>query len=123
MKNSKLVLISLALAGLAPGEALRATEPVEIPFAMAKGQVLYEKYCSSCHAADLEGTDKGPPLIHPFYKPSHHGDRAFYRAALKGVRQHHWEFGDMPAVPGITQGKLDHIVPFIRYYQQQKKLF
>ena len=123
MKFTKTIFICMALTGLVPDMALDASETVEIPFQMAKGQFLYEKYCSSCHALDLAGTSEGPPLIHPFYKPSHHGDRAFYRAALRGVQQHHWEFGDMPPVQGITQGKLDHIVPYIRFYQQQKKLF
>ncbi len=123
MQYKKTLIISLALAVSVSSRALQATDTVEIPFAMAKGQLLYEKYCSSCHGPELAGTDKGPPLIHPFYKPSHHGDRAFYRAALQGTRQHHWEFGDMAPVEGITRQKMDRIVPFIRYYQQQKKLF
>lgn len=100
-----------------------ASEEVQIPFKLAKGQLLYEKYCSSCHGQQLGGTDKGPPLIHPFYKPSHHGDQSFYRAVLEGVRQHHWNFGDMPPVAGMTAGKMDAVVPFIRYYQQQMELF
>lgn len=123
MQYKKTLIISLALAVSLSSRVLQATDTVEIPFAMARGQLLYEKYCSSCHGLELGGTDEGPPLIHPFYKPSHHGDRAFYRAALQGTRQHHWEFGDMPPVPGITRKKMDRIVPFIRYYQQQKKLF
>lgn len=102
---------------------IMAAEEVEIPFHLAKGQLLYEKYCSSCHGSQMDGTDKGPPLIHPYYKPSHHGDKSFYQAALKGVRQHHWEFGDMPAVDGMTPKKMDSVVPYVRYYQQQKKLF
>jgi len=105
------------------GTQTRAAEQIEIPFNLGKGQVLYEKYCSSCHGVDLNGSDEGPPLIHPFYKPSHHGDKAFYRAALQGTKQHHWEFGDMPPVEGMTQKKMDSLVPYVRYYQQQKKLF
>jgi mono/diheme cytochrome c family protein len=100
-----------------------AAEDVTIPFHLAKGQLLYEKYCSSCHGLKLDGTDQGPPLIHPYYKPSHHGDKSFYRAALQGVRQHHWNFGDMRPVEGMTPGKMDSLVPYVRYYQQQKKLF
>jgi len=105
------------------GTQTRAAEQIEIPFHLGKGQVLYEKYCSSCHGIDLSGSDEGPPLLHPFYKPSHHGDKAFYRAALQGTKQHHWEFGDMPPVEGMTQKKMDSLVPYVRYYQQQKKLF
>ena len=105
------------------GTQTRAAEQIEIPFHLGKGQVLYEKYCSSCHGVDLNGSDEGPPLIHPFYKPSHHGDKAFYRAALQGAKQHHWGFGDMPPVEGMTQKKMDSLVPYVRYYQQQKKLY
>lgn len=96
---------------------------VEIPFSYAKGQILYESSCASCHGKQLKGTDKGPPLLHAFYKPSHHGDQAFYRAALRGVKAHHWDFGDMPAVAGMTKSKVKPIVSYIRFYQQQKKLF
>lgn len=123
MKSLKvriLVLLMLTSAYAAP--AISA-EAIEIPFNLAKGQVLYEKYCSSCHGLQLNGSDQGPPLVHPFYKPSHHGDKSFYRAALQGVKQHHWNFGDMPPVVGMTPKKMDSLLPYLRYYQQQKKLF
>ena len=100
-----------------------AAEEIEIPFHLAKGQLLYEKYCSSCHGIQLNGTDKGPPLIHAFYKPSHHGDKSFYRAALQGTKQHHWNFGDMKPVEGMTPKKMDSVVPYVRYYQKQKNLY
>ena len=100
-----------------------AAEEVQIPFNLARGQVLYEKYCSSCHGMQLDGTDKGPPLVHAFYKPSHHGDKSFYRAVLQGTKQHHWNFGDMKPVEGMTPKKMDSLLPYIRYYQQQKKLY
>lgn len=96
---------------------------VAIPFRYAKGQVLFEKNCSSCHGISMTGTDKGPPLIHAFYKPSHHGDGSFYRAGLKGVKAHHWNFGDMPPVSGMNESKMKSIVPYIRFYQQAKKLY
>ena len=96
---------------------------LDIPFRYAKGQVLFEMNCSSCHAVDMTGTDKGPPLLHPFYKPSHHNDASFYRAGLKGVKAHHWNFGDMPPVPGMTERKMKIIISYIRYYQQQKNLY
>ena len=119
---TKFAFGSLLLMPLVSAQ-LRAVEKIEIPFHLGQGQLLYEKYCSSCHGVDLTGSDKGPPLLHPFYKPSHHGDKAFYRAALQGTRQHHWEFGDMAPVEGITQKKMDKLVPYVRYYQQQKKLY
>ncbi|UCH40720.1 MAG: cytochrome c [Gammaproteobacteria bacterium] len=102
---------------------VQATESIDIPFELARGQLLYEKYCSSCHGLDLAGSDEGPPLLHPYYKPSHHGDKSFYRAALQGVKQHHWNFGDMKPVEGMTPKKMDRVVPYVRYYQKQKKLY
>lgn len=113
---------ALLLTVVIPPELL-AESDINIPFRYARGQVLYEMHCSSCHGVTMAGTEKGPPLLHAFYKPSHHNDASFYKAALKGVRAHHWEFGDMPAVNGMTQKKMQSIVPFIRYYQQQKKLY
>lgn len=103
--------------------AVQAAEEITIPFRYAKGQVLYEMHCSSCHGQDLTGAEKGPPLLHPFYKPSHHGDAAFYKAALKGARAHHWDFGDMQPVQGMTKKKMDSILPYIRFYQQKKNLY
>ncbi len=121
-KTCKYSISFLLLLPLTTG-TIKAAEEIEIPFHLAKGQMLFEKYCSSCHGAELNGSDKGPPLVHPFYKPSHHDDKSFYRAALQGVRQHHWEFGDMPPVEGITPKKIDSLVTYIRYYQQKKKLY
>jgi hypothetical protein len=40
----------------------------------------------SCHGDWGDGSDKGPPLMHKLYVPSHHGDETFYRAAIKGAR-------------------------------------
>ena len=123
MKQSlKLTCLTVIALWTLPGFAI-AEETVQIPFSLAKGQTLYEKYCSSCHGLQLDGTDKGPPLVHAFYKPSHHGDKSFYRAVLQGTKQHHWEFGDMEPVAGMTRGKMDSLLPYIRYYQQQKKLY
>jgi cytochrome c5 len=121
-KIFKLSISVLLLMPVITG-TIKAAEEVEIPFHLGKGQLLYEKYCSSCHGLQLNGSDKGPPLLHPFYKPSHHGDKAFYRAALQGAKQHHWEFGNMPPVEGMTTKKMDKLVPYVRFYQQQKKLY
>ena len=119
---TRMACLAIASLSMLPGAA-NSAEQIEIPFKLAKGQVLYEKYCSSCHGMQLDGSDKGPPLVHPYYKPSHHGDNAFYRAALNGVKQHHWNFGNMPPVAGMTPGKMDSVLPYIRYYQQQKNLY
>ncbi|KAB2849084.1 MAG: cytochrome c, partial [Hyphomicrobiaceae bacterium] len=61
--------------------------------------------------------DKGPPLIHRVYHPGHHGDAAFFLAAKQGVRQHHWRFGDMAALPHVSDQQLAAIVRFVREVQ------
>lgn len=100
-----------------------ASNQPRVPFKLAVGKKKYQESCSGCHGKWLEGTKQGPPLLHGFYKPSHHGDSAFYRAALNGVRAHHWKFGNMPPITGITSKDMDSIVPFIRWYQQAKGLY
>lgn len=84
----------------------------------AQGKRLYEKNCASCHGQDLKGSDKGPPFLHPVYEPSHHGDAAFQAAARYGSRAHHWKFGDMSPVPGISPDEVAHITAYVR--QQQR---
>jgi len=83
-----------------------------------KGKSIYEANCSACHSQNGSGTDKGPPLIHKIYEPSHHGDASFQRAAKNGVRAHHWPFGNMPPVPTVNQDDVALIVKYIRELQR-----
>ena len=61
--------------------------------------------------------------MHAFYKPSHHSDAAFYRAARKGVKAHHWKFGDMPPIPNATTRDMEQIITFIRWLQKERGIF
>ncbi|HEC18361.1 MAG TPA: cytochrome c [Gammaproteobacteria bacterium] len=97
--------------------------PPRVPYKYALGMKKYGALCSRCHGKWGNGTRQGPPLMHGFYKPSHHGDPAFYRAALKGVRAHHWQFGNMPPVPGATRKDIDAIIPFIRWLQRENGIY
>jgi mono/diheme cytochrome c family protein len=81
------------------------------------GQVVFNANCASCHGRNAAGGDKGPPLIHRIYESGHHGDGAFELAVLRGVRAHHWPFGDMPPQPGITPSQVRAIIAFIRETQ------
>jgi len=83
-----------------------------------QGQLGFAVHCRVCHGEDALGTDQGPPLIHRIYEPSHHSDLAFYRAIALGVHQHHWEFGDMPPVPGVSGEDAAHIIAWIRHQQR-----
>ena len=87
------------------------------------GQEAFERHCASCHGKNAAGTDKGPTFIHRLYHPGHHGDGAFAIAARRGVRQHHWRFGDMKPVPGVTDGELAALVRHIRKLQKASGLF
>ena len=83
------------------------------------GQLGYEAKCAACHGANAAGQDGvAPPLVHIIYEPSHHGDEAFQRAAELGVRGHHWPFGNMPAVEGVTRGDVTMIIAYIRELQR-----
>jgi mono/diheme cytochrome c family protein len=84
----------------------------------ATGSSLFAAHCAVCHGPEALGTEQGPPLIHRIYEPSHHSNLAFYRAIALGVHQHHWEFGDMPPVPGVSGEDAAYIISWIRQQQQ-----
>jgi len=87
------------------------------------GQFLFNQNCISCHGKALEGTNSGPPLIHAYYKPEHHGDLSIYLAVYQGVTQHHWQFGNMPAMKHLSAEDAGHLLVFIREEQKRAGLF
>ena len=83
------------------------------------GKVSFEAKCSVCHGVNAAGQEGvAPPLVHKIYEPSHHGDAAFLMAAKNGVRAHHWRFGNMPHVEGLTDGEVRMIVAYVRELQR-----
>ena len=48
---------------------------------------------------------------------------AFILAAKNGVRAHHWRFGNMPAVEGLTDGDVKMIARYIRELQKENGIF
>lgn len=111
-----LVMAASAASGQSP--PIPQPSPGLMPNA-AQGKRLFERHCAACHGQDLKGSDKGPPLLHPVYEPSHHGDASFQAAARYGTRAHHWKFGDMPPVPGITPDEVAHVTAYVRHSQRQ----
>jgi len=83
-----------------------------------KGAALFATNCAACHGTGAAGSDKGPPLVHKIYEPSHHDDGSFYRAVHQGVRGHHWSFGDMPPVPGVSDAEVEAIITYVRELQR-----
>lgn len=84
---------------------------------VGKGRALFQQNCSSCHGADLRGTNQGPPMLHRVYVASHHSDAAFQLAVKNGVMPHHWPFGNMPAVPGLNSNDVAQITAYVRAEQ------
>jgi mono/diheme cytochrome c family protein len=90
-----------------------------VPAEFQVGETTFNTNCAACHGKQAAGTDHGPPLVHKIYEPHHHGDQAFQLAAANGVRAHHWEFGNMPKVDGVTPQDVDQIVKYVRWLQRQ----
>ncbi len=83
------------------------------------GAILFNANCAKCHGSNAAGVEgAGPPLVHVIYEPGHHGDMAFQLAARNGVRAHHWRFGNMPPVDGVTEAEVAQIVTYIRALQR-----
>ena len=83
------------------------------------GQKTYEANCVSCHGKHAAGQDGvAPPLVHVLYEPGHHDDESFQRAVARGVRAHHWRFGDMQPVEGLTRHDVAAIVAYVRELQR-----
>lgn len=84
-----------------------------------RGRELYGANCASCHGARGQGTEQGPPHVHRIYEPSHHGDAAFLIAVRQGVRPHHWDFGSMPPIEGLSDEDVADIVAYVRQLQRE----
>jgi mono/diheme cytochrome c family protein len=90
-----------------------------VPAELQAGEAKFNAHCSACHGAQAAGTQQGPPLVHKIYEPNHHGDAAFLRAAEFGVKAHHWEFGNMPKIEGVSSADVEQIIRYIRWLQRQ----
>ena len=82
------------------------------------GQNAFSAKCATCHGENAVGQEGiAPPLVHKIYQPSHHADESFQRAVAEGVRGHHWPFGNMPPVEGLTRAEVAMIVTYVRELQ------
>jgi mono/diheme cytochrome c family protein len=109
------VVLGLVIAGCATsaGEATTtvAAELVE------GGRVLYDANCAACHGSDLRGTDRGPSHLSIVYESDHHADIAFLLAVRNGAAAHHWSFGDMPPIDGLSDDDVTAITAYVRAVQ------
>ncbi|PVB60691.1 c-type cytochrome [Labrenzia sp. 011] len=103
----------------AEGTALVAVTVPGLSAEARAGGALFEENCAGCHGENAAGRDGfGPPLVHRIYEPGHHGDGAFHLAATRGVRAHHWPFGDMPPVENVSEPDVEKIVAYVRTLQR-----
>ena len=116
MKTPTLLAAMVIFSGCTA--ASETTIPVQDPDVVVSGEQLYAAHCAECHGADLRGTDKGPSHLSEVYEPGHHADLAFLLAVQNGSRAHHWPFGDMPPIEGLSPQDVEAIVAFVREQQR-----
>ena len=98
--------------------------PAELSSNAQIGKLAFEAKCAECHGANAAGQNGvAPPLVHKIYEPSHHSDMAFVLAAKNGVRSHHWNFGNMPPVEGLTDADVKMIARYVRELQAENGIF
>lgn len=114
------VVAVLILVITACGEGGGGEITEQDPALVAEGAELYKASCAECHGSDLRGTDKGPSHLSILYQPGHHGDGAFQIAVLIGVTAHHWDFGPMPPIEGLSEDDVEAITAFVRQRQREE---
>ncbi|HEX2204624.1 MAG TPA: cytochrome c [Longimicrobium sp.] len=106
-----------------PGIDTARLKTLATPAKHQAGEQAFDARCASCHGDKALGTAQGPPLVHIYYEPNHHGDGSFQVAAARGVAQHHWSFGNMPPVPGTTPEEVSRITEYVRWLQREAGVY
>jgi len=88
-----------------------------------RGATVFDANCSECHGPHAQGSSQGPPLVHIIYEPGHHSDYSFSLAVRQGTRQHHWDFGAMDPVAGVSDQEVREIVCYVRELQYANGIF
>ena len=121
-----LVLVGCS-AEAPPAPSYQAAQPssgtveVVVPDMSANGRAgeqVFNANCALCHGPNASGTGLGPPLVHKIYEPGHHQDFTIQSAVRNGVPAHHWQFGNMPPVPAVTDEDIPNIICYIRELQR-----
>jgi mono/diheme cytochrome c family protein len=110
------VLVTMIAAVTAGGCATR-DDAADHPDGLGAG--VYQQSCASCHGADHRGTATGPSLLSIVYEPAHHSDESFRAAITGGSPQHHWSFGPMPAVGGMSDADIEAVIRHVRDQQDE----
>ncbi|MFK8033664.1 MAG: c-type cytochrome [Hyphomicrobiales bacterium] len=132
MSKRIIILIVIGVAAFVVARAFQAVdEPVgtgaalaevivpELTGVAADGEIAFKNNCAACHGENAAGQDGvAPPLVHIIYEPNHHGDMSFVVAVKRGVRQHHWPFGNMAPVEGVNDDEITSIIAYVRTLQR-----
>ena len=135
LKKGLPIVVIAAIAGFAYWSFFGQDEPmaeapagngalvqITVPMLMGNavvGEQIYNAKCAACHGENAAGRQgSGPPLVHKIYEPSHHGDMAFMLAPRRGVQSHHWPFGNMPPIEGLTDGDIKQVITYVRTLRQ-----
>lgn len=103
------------------GKNLPITIDVTVPALSEQaslGGKVFMNECARCHGLHASGSNFGPPLVHPIYRPDDHDDDAIRFAVANGVIAHHWPFGNMPSQNGVSADQVDAIITYIRELQR-----
>lgn len=130
---SILILTALAACSTEPAPAPDTPTPLltettapsgpELSNSALLGKEVFDANCALCHGADVMGTGTGPPLIDRIYEPGHHSDVSIRSAVRNGVPQHHWWFGNMPPVAGVSDAAVENLICYIRELQLTNGIF
>ncbi|MEX4010693.1 c-type cytochrome [Neoaquamicrobium sediminum] len=132
MNKTLVAVVAVVLAGVAiwwaqnrqdgsgSGEPIvQVIVPSSLSSMAEQGKTAFDANCASCHGPNGSGRDGlAPPLIHKIYEPSHHSDMAFTLAVRQGVRAHHWRFGSMAPIEGVSDASIEAITTYIRELQR-----
>ena len=101
-------------AATGESEVLKSTKALTV----YDGEESFQNRCAICHGETAEGTSTGPPLVNRLYEIGHHPNFSFHNAVNNGVTAHHWNFGDMPAIPNVQPEEIDAIICHVRDLQR-----
>ena len=121
-----LIVGAVGLFKLTTGNPDTAHLNISVPIlsgAALEGERVFSKNCSVCHGKNAAGSDNGPPLVHKIYEPNHHVDGSIYIAVKRGVRKHHWSFGNMPPISKVTDQQIATIISYLRTLQRANGIF
>ena len=106
-----------------PAVDMTVLTDIELSPGAAAGETVFAGNCAVCHGVGAAGSYTGPSLINRVYHPNHHSDASIRVAAFAGVRQHHWTFGDMPPVAGISEEEVEQVICYVREIQYANGVF